>query len=105
MWQTIGLAFLAGALGGNAIPHFVKGITKETYPSVFGSTPVVNLLLGWSGLFLAVLAGMGANFTQRPVAGLIAAALGVLLLGLFHATVGTFGPRAVPRPAAAESER
>jgi hypothetical protein len=38
MWQTILLSFLAGAMAANAMPHFVKGITREPYP-----TPGVGL--------------------------------------------------------------
>jgi hypothetical protein len=91
MWQTIGLAFLAGVLGGNAVPHFVKGITKETYPTVFGSSPVVNLLAGWSGLVFAALCVAGAHVGRHPGWAVGSGALGVLLLGLFHARIGAVG--------------
>ena len=46
MWQTILLSLLAGAMSANATPHFVKGITKEPYPNVFGGSPVSNLVAG-----------------------------------------------------------
>jgi len=36
MWQSVILGFFAGVFGANAMPHFVKGITKESYPCVFG---------------------------------------------------------------------
>jgi hypothetical protein len=45
----------AGAMGANSTPHFVKGITKETYPNVFGGSPVSNLVAGWAGLVVAAL--------------------------------------------------
>jgi hypothetical protein len=48
MWQTILLSLLAGAMGANSTPHLVKGITKETYPNVFGGSPVSNLVAGWA---------------------------------------------------------
>lgn len=32
MLSNIILSFLAGVFGENAIPHFVKGITKESLP-------------------------------------------------------------------------
>jgi hypothetical protein len=91
MWQTVGLSFLAGVLGANSVPHFVKGITKETYPSVFGSSPVVNLIAGWAGFVLTVLCGHWAHVGRYPVWGLVFGALGVLLMGLFHAWIGAFG--------------
>ena len=34
MWQSFILGFLAGVSGANGAPHFLKGITKETYPCV-----------------------------------------------------------------------
>jgi hypothetical protein len=55
MWQAVPLAFLAGLLAANAYPHFAKGITAERFPTVFGSSPLVNFLAGWTGLTLAGL--------------------------------------------------
>jgi hypothetical protein len=55
MWQTVMLSFLAGVMGGNAIPHFVKGITKEPYPNLLGNSPVPNLVAGWSALIITVI--------------------------------------------------
>jgi hypothetical protein len=85
-------------LGANAVPHFVKGITKETYPSLFGPTPVVNLLAGWSGFVLTALCVYWAHVGRHSGWALVSGALGVLLIGLFHAWVGAFGRG--PRPAA-----
>jgi hypothetical protein len=42
-------------MGGNAISHFVKGLTKENYPTVFGNSPVPNLLAGWAGLVVTAV--------------------------------------------------
>ena len=35
MTSTIVLCFIAGVLAANATPHFVKGITKEQFPTPF----------------------------------------------------------------------
>jgi hypothetical protein len=43
VWQSVLLSFVAGIFFGNGIPHFVKGITKERYPSMLGNGPVPNL--------------------------------------------------------------
>lgn len=86
MWQTILLSFLAGAMGANSTPHFVKGITKETYPNVFGGSPVSNLLAGWAGFVLTALLVYWAHVDQHPLWALAAGALGALLMGLFHAS-------------------
>jgi hypothetical protein len=36
MILTLLLAFIGGVLGGNAIPHFIRGITRQRYPNVWG---------------------------------------------------------------------
>ena len=91
MWQTIILSFLAGIMGGNAIPHFVRGITKENYPNMLGNSPVPNFIAGWSALVITVLLVHGAQVEQYPLWAFVFGAFGVLLIGLFHARVGAFG--------------
>jgi len=91
MWQTIFLSFLAGLLGGNAIPHFVKGITKEIYPNVLGNSPVPNLVSGWAAMVITAILIHWAQVEQDPLAAFIFVSLGVLLIGLFHAWHGAVG--------------
>jgi hypothetical protein len=91
MWQTILFTLFAGAMGANAIPHFVKGITSETYPNVFGGSPVSNLVAGWAGLVLTALLMSWAHAERHPAWSLVGGALGVLIMGLFHALGLTFG--------------
>ena len=70
MWQTILLSLLAGAMSANATPHFVKGITKEPYPNVFGGSPVSNLVAGWSGFVLAAFAVVLGTRRPTPCLGI-----------------------------------
>lgn len=91
MIQAIGLGFLGGLLIGNGLPHFLRGITGERYPNIFGSDPVVNFLAGWTSLCLGVLAIAGAAVPAEPVLGGASIAVGVLLFGLFHAMQMAFG--------------
>jgi apolipoprotein N-acyltransferase len=101
MWQTILFSLLAGAMSANATPHFVKGITKEPYPNVFGGSPVSNLVAGWSGFVLAALLLSWAHADRHPVWAIASGALGVLAMGLFHAlglVIGTTGKDAAPQP-------
>lgn len=93
MWQTVILSLLAGVVGGNALPHFLRGITKRRYPNLTGNGPVPNLVAGWFGLVLASLLGYWAHPGDHPAPAFAAAAVGVLLLGLFHAGPGAFGRR------------
>ncbi len=93
MILTISLAFLAALVAGNGIPHFVKGITKEPYPMVFGNTPVPNLIVGWLSFILSAILIYLAKVADFPLAAVIAAAVGLLLIGLFHAGPGALGKK------------
>ncbi|MFC0041984.1 hypothetical protein [Actinomadura rayongensis] len=97
MTSTLVYAFLAGLLGANGFPHFVKGISKEEFANPFSTAPIVNLLLGWPLLVIAVYLGGLAHIGAHPVAALAAGAVGVLLAGVFHAQVGALGKK--PEPA------
>ncbi len=93
MWLTIVFSFLAGLFGGNAIPHFITGITRERYPNVISNSPVINFVTGWAGLVITALLVRWARMGLHPLGAFIAAAVGLLLIGLFHAGPGAFGKR------------
>lgn len=93
MWLSLVLCFLAGVMGGNGFPHFVKGITKEDYPNVMGNSPIPNFLAGWSALIITVLLVVWAQPALHPLESLIGGALGVLVMGLFHAWHGAVGKK------------
>ena len=90
MWQAIVLSFLGGLMGANGVPHFVKGISKEEYPTVLGNSPVRNVVAGWAGLVIAALLVLWAHVERYPVESFIFGSLGVLFMGLFHALGGAF---------------
>ena len=91
MWSAIVLGFLGGVMGGNAVPHFVRGITRRSYPCALGNGPIPNLVAGWAGLVLSVLLLAWAGPAEHPAWTFGAAAAGVLAIGLFHAGPGAFG--------------
>ncbi|MFF4342202.1 hypothetical protein ACFY00_20010 [Kitasatospora sp. NPDC001540] len=93
MWQAVLLAFLAGLLAANAYPHFTKGIAAERFPTVFGTSPLANVLAGWAGLALAGLCLLGAHPVRHPGGALLGLAVGVLPMALFHAAGRTVGVR------------
>jgi hypothetical protein len=94
MWQSMVFSFLAGVFGANAIPHFVKGITKEPFPTLFGPSPIVNVVGGWAMFLLAGSLVYWAHVDRNAAAAAASGALAVLLMGLFHASIGAFGRRA-----------
>jgi hypothetical protein len=85
------LGLLAGVFGANGVPHFVKGITKETYPCVLGNSPVPNLVAGWASFVIAGILTGYVDHQHHALAFWIAGAAGALLIGLFHAAIGAFG--------------
>lgn len=91
MWQTFALTFLAGVFAANATPHFVRGITKQHFPSIFGSGPLVNVVVGWSGFVIAGLLFVASRAPSHPRIAFVATALGVLVMAVFHAWIGAFG--------------
>jgi hypothetical protein len=92
MIHALVLGFVGGVLAANGVPHFVKGITKERFPTPLGGSPMVNLIGGW-----VMLVGGGvclgfADLGEYPL-GWAAVAVGSLGMGLFHASIGAFGRR------------
>ncbi|MER8610121.1 hypothetical protein [Mesorhizobium sp. M0435] len=51
-----------------------------------------NLIAGWASFVVALFA-YGANFAQYPIVSLVSGAIGVLLMGLFHAAGLAFGQK------------
>ncbi|MFK4811095.1 hypothetical protein N8A98_20995 [Devosia neptuniae] len=92
MWLAFGIAVLIGVLFGNGIPHFVSGISRKNYPSLAGEGAVPNLVGGWilfnlaGGLALFQCATLVAN----PVASAVGLSIGLLAIGLFHASGGAY---------------
>lgn len=91
MIQALTLGLLAGLILGNGVPHFIKGITNDRYPTVFGSGPVVNFIGGWVSIGVAALLLVVADIPSEPVAAGVSIAVGSLGMGLFHAAGLAFG--------------
>ncbi|WP_143305631.1 hypothetical protein [Chitinophaga vietnamensis] len=85
--------FFAGFFFANGIPHFVKGITKENYPCLFGNRPIPNLLAGWTMLLVSLIVFHFTVITKDDFAAQAAVAVGALSIGLFHAGPGAFGAK------------
>jgi hypothetical protein len=93
MANAIIIGLLIGLISGNSIPHFVKGITKENYPCLFGNSPIPNLFAGWLFLNITCVLIYFWNYQSFPIVSLIFCSLGLLLIGLFHAGPGAFGKK------------
>lgn len=93
MMNNFILSFFAGLFFANGIPHFVKGITKEKYPCLFGNAPIPNLLAGWSMFLLSLVFFHFTYIGKNDFIAQSAVAAGVLVIGLFHAGPGAFGKK------------
>jgi hypothetical protein len=90
MLVSIIISFFAGVFAGNGVPHFVQGVTRGTYPCLFGNSSLPNLVAGWMSFVIAVVLLQLIDFTY-PLVAEISIAIGVLLIGLFHAAGLAFG--------------
>ena len=97
-----------GAFLANAVPHFVSGTMGRPFQSPFAKPPgeglsssTVNVLWGFANFVIAYLLIVRVgNFDLRAPDNIIAAGLGVLLMGMITARLfGRFhGGNAPTRP-------
>ena len=87
------LAFVAGFFGGNGLPYYIAGSTGESVnPSPFPQTPSVNVLVGFAAMVVGTGAGYFTDWARYPGWSELAAAAGVLVVGLIHARVWRANP-------------
>lgn len=85
MVTTVVLALVAGFFVGNGLPYYLLGSTGGTNPTPFGQSAAVNVAVGWVAFVVAAFCWHSAHVSRHPTAGCIAAAAGLLAVGLIHA--------------------
>jgi hypothetical protein len=90
VWHTILLSALAGLMGANAVPHFVKGMVGEQFPNVWGNDSLRNAVAGTLGLAIAVAIGYWVDLSAHAVAAITSAFAGALLMAVFHGLGGAY---------------
>jgi O-antigen/teichoic acid export membrane protein len=90
MVQAIVLAFLAGLMGLNGVPHFVTGITGREFPNLTGNSATNNAVDGLAAFAIAAVLLTLAHVGLHPWAALIAGAVGAVLMTVFHARRGAY---------------
>jgi len=92
-WLPYAAWFLGGAFLTNAVPHFVSGVMGRPFQSPFAkphgvglSSSTVNVLWGCFNLAVGyrLLCRVG-NFDLRSTSDMVAAGLGVLIMGVLMA--------------------
>jgi hypothetical protein len=90
VWHTILLSTLAGLLGANAVPHFVKGMVGEQFPNVWGNDSLRNAVAGTLGFALAVTIGYWADLPAHAIVGIASVFAGGLVMAVFHGLGGAY---------------
>ena len=90
MIQAIVLAFLAGLMGFNGIPHFVQGITGREFPNLTGNSATNNAVGGLAAFAIAGVLLALAQVADYVWASLIAGAVGAVVMTVFHARRGAY---------------
>lgn len=86
-WTLYVYSFLAGVLGANGVPHFVKGVSGEKHMTPFGrpSSALVNVVWGWVNFVVAALLLYWGHVHQHLLRAFVCVAVGALLLGVLLA--------------------
>jgi hypothetical protein len=90
MIQAIVLAFLAGLMGLNAVPHFVQGITGREFPNLTGNSATNNAVGGLAGFAIAGALLAVAHVTDHVWPSVVAGAVGAVAMTVFHARRGAY---------------
>jgi hypothetical protein len=105
-WYYYVAHFFAGVFLANGVPHFVEGISGNTFQTPFASPPgvgessaLVNVVWGWLNFVIAGVLIMAAfPPLPPPVGGCIAFGLGALAIALGLASHFGKVRRAPPTP-------
>jgi len=86
MWQLYVYSFIAGVLGANGLPHFIKGITGQKHQTPFGkpSSATENVVWGWLNLVVAGAFLYRANIHSHVVIALALLAIAVLVTAILN---------------------
>jgi hypothetical protein len=92
-WLHDAAYLFGGAFLANGVPHFVSGMLGRPFQSPFAKPPgkglsssIVNVLWGFSNFIIAyLLIARVGNFDLRVADHVIAAGVGVLLIGVIAA--------------------
>jgi hypothetical protein len=76
VWHAIWLSALAGLMGANAVPHFVKGMVGEQFPNVWGNDSLRNAVAGTLGFAVAVAIAYWADLPTHASLASRASSLG-----------------------------
>lgn len=88
-WYNYIAAFFAGAFLANTVPHFVKGISGDKFPSPFAkppgkglSSPVVNVVWSLFNLLVGYLLYRVSKISQDNTLSMVVFFAGIAAMGI-----------------------
>lgn len=88
-WYHYIAAFFSGAFLANTVPHLVKGISGDKFPSPFAkppgkglSSPVVNVVWGLFNLLIGYLLFRVSKMNQDNLLSLVAFFAGIAVMSI-----------------------
>jgi len=91
-WYNYLACLFAGLFLANFVPHFVMGVTGQSFPSPFSnppgkglSSPIVNILWGLLNLVIGYLLFRAAKISNKNIWALIIFFAGILMMSLMLA--------------------
>ena len=86
MWELYVYSFIAGVLGANGLPHFVRGSLGQKHQTPFGkdSSAIVNVLWGWVNFVVAAGFLYHADVHRHLIRAFGMVAIGALLITLLN---------------------
>src|SRR5487761_1463359 len=91
MWHLYVYSLLAGLVGANGVPHFVRGITGHRHMTPFkkDAGAVVNVFWGWLNFVVAMLLLYYSPFHEHILRAFALVALGALVSAVALATTSS----------------
>ncbi len=88
-WYHYVACFFAGAFLANTVPHFVQGISGNSFPTPFAtppgkglSSPTINVLWGLLNMVIGYVLFRTGGITQANKRGLLVFFLGIALISI-----------------------
>lgn len=88
-WYNFVAAFFAGAFFANFVPHFVKGVCGDRFPTPFSrppgkglSSPIVNTLWAVANLVVGFFLLRAGKVSITPMASITVFFAGVILMSV-----------------------
>ena len=89
-WYNYIAVFFAGAFLSNAIPHFVKGICGDKFPTPFSkppgkglSSPMVNVLWAFLNIVIGIVLANAGNLHRHNHPAHLVFFIGFIAMSLF----------------------